>query len=221
MEHDDIFDFLNSEEYDDDDDNDSIKNNSSCEILFPQFSWYDMNNTKDEDSVWIEVPSSLTEKDQLIQKWQKEEKGDEEKDFVSVSTLKYSEIKENQKLNRILGCIYGQVLGDAIGLATEFGTKSSASKLIPVRKTTAEIPFPNFPRTFHSRHFDNGRWTDDSDQMCLIMRTLSTFCSEHEDIPIRLHKQTYSVLTNSFATEISKWARTGIKELGDTFPHGL
>jgi ADP-ribosylglycohydrolase len=43
--------------------------------------------------------------------------------------------------DRILGTLYGNALGDAYGLATEFMTKKEAREIFGER-----IPFPNFKR---------------------------------------------------------------------------
>ncbi|CAF1453797.1 unnamed protein product [Adineta steineri] len=64
---------------------------------------------------------------------------------------------DNDLINRLLGCAYGQALGDAYGLSTEFEK----------RKTVA-----NYKLTAHSSRWERGDWTDDTDQWILILETL-------------------------------------------------
>jgi len=104
---------------------------------------------------------------------------------------------ENKNLiNRILGCIYGNALGDAYGLATEFESKREVE-----RNYKGEvIPFPNFKQTFHSSCWTKGDWTDDTDQMILIMEVLTETGKADEKL---------------FARKLKHWVRHGFSELGD------
>ncbi|CAF1642874.1 unnamed protein product, partial [Didymodactylos carnosus] len=110
---------------------------------------------------------------------------------------------DNSTLSAILGCIYGQCLGDAYGLATEFESKESVARMYP-RQTA--IPFPNYVRTANSSNWRKGDWSDDSDQMILIMETL-------------IEKHSADELT--FARKLSKWIRQGFPDLGDKGGTGL
>ena len=79
--------------------------------------------------------------------------------------------KTNQKLiDRLLGCAYGQALGDAYGLSTEFEDRERVAHNYP--DTSELIPFPNYILTGHNRRWTRGDWTDDTDQWILILDTL-------------------------------------------------
>ncbi|CAF4630274.1 unnamed protein product [Didymodactylos carnosus] len=107
-------------------------------------------------------------------------------------------------LQSILGCIYGQALGDAYGLATEFETRCSIDKLYPDGR---EIPFPKFIRTHHSRRWTKGDWTDDTDQWILIMETII--------------EQKGVVDVKVFAKKLFSWIRHGFPQLNDSGGLGL
>lgn len=77
--------------------------------------------------------------------------------------------KQSPQMDRKLGCILGQILGDAFGLSTEFMTRQDGLKLYG----NHPIPFPNFCRNEHNKRWIPGDWTDDTDQMLLIMDTLT------------------------------------------------
>jgi ADP-ribosylglycohydrolase len=114
----------------------------------------------------------------------------------------FDELDGNITLDRILGCIYGQALGDAFGLSTEFWKKKQIKALYP----TGEIPFPNFEKTGHSRKWKDGDWTDDTDQMILIMQMLT---------------KSGIVDQVEFAKSLKKWVQVGFPELNDTCGSGL
>ncbi|KAL6059123.1 ADP-ribosylglycohydrolase [Balamuthia mandrillaris] len=110
---------------------------------------------------------------------------------------------ESKLLDRILGCIYGNALGDAYGLATEFESKEQ----VTAKYKNAPVPFPNYKRTFHNMRWTAGDWTDDTDQLILIMDTL-------------LETQG-SVDENIFARKLKHWVNHGFTELGDFAGMGL
>lgn len=89
--------------------------------------------------------------------------------------------------------IYGQCLGDAIGLTTEFKMKRD--------KPLIEFPYKN-----SIRDFPICDWTDDSDHMILVMMTL-------------IEKGKLDII--DFASKLKNWAINGISELGDTIGLGL
>eukprot|EP00058_Branchiostoma_floridae_P016229 XP_002601717.1 hypothetical protein BRAFLDRAFT_76064 [Branchiostoma floridae] len=71
-------------------------------------------------------------------------------------------------LDKVYGTIYGQCTGDAIGLLTEFMDKRKAIKYYQ--------PPLEYDMKVSDRHRDSwrtGDWTDDSDQMILIMQALT------------------------------------------------
>ena len=69
-------------------------------------------------------------------------------------------------LDKILGIIYGQALGDAVGLSTEFLQKNQVSHMYPevAREVDPKVmPFPDYEQTGHSVRWTRGDWTDDTD----------------------------------------------------------
>eukprot|EP01117_Protostelium_nocturnum_P013924 TRINITY_DN5243_c0_g1_i1.p1 TRINITY_DN5243_c0_g1~~TRINITY_DN5243_c0_g1_i1.p1 ORF type:complete len:372 (+),score=93.46 TRINITY_DN5243_c0_g1_i1:113-1228(+) len=110
--------------------------------------------------------------------------------------------KENSLVDGILGCIYGQAIGDAIGLATEFLTKERVEEKFGV----GPIPFPSFVRGLHSGCWEEGDWTDDTDQMILIMEGII---------------QNKRVEPKDFAKRLYDWIEHGFPELGDKRGLGL
>jgi len=110
---------------------------------------------------------------------------------------------EDPVIDGILGCLYGQALGDAVGLATEFLEKTAIQKLY----ADQPIPFPKFTRFGHSQRWEEGDWTDDTDQMILILDGIV----ENEGQVDRL----------DFAKRLRSWVKSGFPELGDKGGMGL
>ncbi|XP_035675986.1 uncharacterized protein LOC118415448 [Branchiostoma floridae] len=101
--------------------------------------------------------------------------------------------------DRLYGTVYGQCIGDAVGLLTEFMTRTQAAQVYPQ------------PLEYHMKvpdgHRDNwtvGDWTDDSDQMILIMQTLANSKG-------KVDKSTIC----HFAQRLYQWTVEGFPELGD------
>jgi ADP-ribosylglycohydrolase len=124
-------------------------------------------------------------------------------------------------IQKILGVIYGNALGDAFGLSTEFLDSATVKKLYgeTYDPTTGKggIPFPGYKKSRHSARWDEGDWTDDTDQMILIMETiLECYSGEHR------HSTDPSVLDGRlFAAKLKNWVKNGFRELGDPCGMGL
>lgn len=110
---------------------------------------------------------------------------------------------DSQVADRILGCAYGQALGDAYGLSTEFLSKAEVSQFYP--DTSIPVPFPSPKQTQHSSRWKTGDWTDDTDQWLLVLETLL----EHDSTP------------NVFARKLTLWVRQGFPDLDDFGGLGL
>ena len=106
-------------------------------------------------------------------------------------------------MDRLLGCAYGQALGDAYGLSTEFEDRHSVAGFYPNRDML--IPFPNYVLTGHSRRWARGDWTDDTDQWILILDSLTEKDGNEK----------------TFAKKLDHWIRRGFQELGDYAGMGL
>jgi ADP-ribosylglycohydrolase len=152
-------------------------------------------------------------------------------------------LASHPQIDRILGCIYGQALGDAFGLATEFECKPAiALTMYPKLK---QIPFPLTYKTSHNKRWIAGDWTDDTDQMILIMNsitdTLSTSKSVSSSHSITndtttttatadaatnttgsaVTKEDIHKMTLDFAKKLLYWIHHGFPELGDNGGMGL
>lgn len=106
-------------------------------------------------------------------------------------------------LDRLYGCVYGQALGDAYGLSTEFLTRAQVESTYP--DPMQLIPFPDYIQTHHARRWKQGDWTDDTDQWVLVMETLIEPNSD----------------ATTFARKLSLWVRQGFPELDDFGGLGL
>jgi hypothetical protein len=110
---------------------------------------------------------------------------------------------DNELLDRLLGCAYGQALGDAYGLSTEFETRDRVERNYP--DASKMIPFPDYVVTRHSGRWARGDWTDDTDQWILILETLTEGNGDEK----------------VFARKLKRWIESGFQELGDMAGMGL
>ena len=106
-------------------------------------------------------------------------------------------IKDN-----ILGMIFGQALGDAYGLSVEFKNKEWIEATYP----NIEIPFYDYIQTSHNKRWTRGDWTDDTDQMICIMKSLT----ERKNVDII-----------DIAKRLKEWKEGGLKECGDKVGMGI
>jgi ADP-ribosylglycohydrolase len=95
--------------------------------------------------------------------------------------------------DKIYGLIYGQCLGDAVGLQTEF-------------KYSADGYNVTFPYTEPIGNFPVCDWTDDSDHMIIVMESLTSM-KKLDQLDI--------------ASRLTSWVDHGFEELGDKFGTGL
>ncbi|CAF2033334.1 unnamed protein product [Rotaria magnacalcarata] len=128
------------------------------------------------------------------------------KDEPDLLEFLWKETAKEKLFNRLLGCAYGQALGDAYGLSTEFETRQNVDYNYPDRSKL--IPFPDYVLTGHSRRWTRGDWTDDTDQWILILETLT---ETHNDEPNEV----------VFAKKLKNWIRNGYPMLGDHGGMGL
>lgn len=68
--------------------------------------------------------------------------------------------------NKIKGVIYGQAIGDCLGLNTEFLNKEQ------IKKFYTNITFNNRINDDWRNNWDIGEWTDDTDQMIILLQFL-------------------------------------------------
>ncbi|KAH7131492.1 ADP-ribosylglycohydrolase-domain-containing protein [Dactylonectria estremocensis] len=111
--------------------------------------------------------------------------------------------------DRIVGCLFGSALGDAIGLYTEFLNAEISKKDYPARSFTLfpEDKATPFRRDRHRNFHRPGEWTDDTDHAMLILLSF-------------LHSDGKVMDPRDFASRLSIWVRMGLRAL-DTLPLGL
>ncbi|RFU74051.1 adp-ribosylglycohydrolase [Trichoderma arundinaceum] len=111
--------------------------------------------------------------------------------------------------DRIVGCLFGSALGDAIGLYTEFLSGDMARLAYLSQKFTLCPPSEATPlrRDAHRNPNVPGEWTDDTDHaMCILLSYL--------------HKDGKEMDPQDFASRLHIWVRMGLRAL-DTLPLGL
>ncbi|KAG0236195.1 hypothetical protein BGX31_004025 [Mortierella sp. GBA43] len=123
-------------------------------------------------------------------------------------TTPLSTLTKDQIKDRILGCLFGNAVGDAYGLASEFMSKSSARQ----RYGNGPIAFgkdEGYPVWIdgHRSRWERNDFTDDTDQMLLLLQSLQ----QTQDG--RLHAA-------NFSKRLREWSVIGFPELG-TPPRGI
>ena len=68
--------------------------------------------------------------------------------------------------DRIKGCIYGQAIGDALGLGTEFMSQDEVKKYYP----NGLEYYSQIIQDAHRKRWQKGSWTDDTDMMICIAK---------------------------------------------------
>ncbi|PHH90084.1 hypothetical protein CDD83_4566 [Cordyceps sp. RAO-2017] len=111
--------------------------------------------------------------------------------------------------DRVLGCIVGSALGDAIGLYTEFLSASAAAQAYPSRAFTLlpKSQATAFRRDAHRNPHQPGEWTDDTDHALLILLSF-------------LHSGGRDMSAQDVASRLKIWVQQGLRAL-DTLPLGL
>jgi len=115
-----------------------------------------------------------------------------------------SELPGDVLVDKIKGLIYGQAIGDAIGLATEFMTKQECQEYYG---KYASLSYGVFHKDFHRSRWVPGDWTADTDQMILILEGMLASGGKVDVI--------------DFAKRLKFWVRNGFPELGDLCGSGL
>lgn len=71
-----------------------------------------------------------------------------------------------ETLDKIYGCLYGQAIGDALGLGTEFLDKEEVLRLYPSGLNN----YAQIVQDEHRCRWAKGAWTDDTDMMLCVLR---------------------------------------------------
>ncbi|XP_022104915.1 uncharacterized protein LOC110986914 isoform X2 [Acanthaster planci] len=113
----------------------------------------------------------------------------------------------NTLQNQVLGTIYGNCIGDAIGLMTEFLSKDQARKYYGGKHLEYPMKEIAAAKFFHQMVFPEADWTDDSDQMILILQSLMDNNGKANAV--------------DFSKKLLEWVKHGFAELGDPCGMGL
>lgn len=70
--------------------------------------------------------------------------------------------------NKVKGCLFGQAVGDALGLGSEFMTKADVLRFYPNGLTD----YSQIIQDSHRRRWMRGAWTDDTDMMLCIANAI-------------------------------------------------
>ncbi len=103
--------------------------------------------------------------------------------------------------DRLLGCLYGQAIGDALGLGSEFMSKDEVLKNYPDGLNN----YDQIIQDAHRRRWAKGAWTDDTDMMLCILEgfeggkfdlhhVASNFKDWFNGEPMGIGSHTYKVL---------------------------
>lgn len=99
--------------------------------------------------------------------------------------------------DRIRGTVFGQAIGDALGLGTEFLTRDGVREYYP----RGLNDYDQIIQDRHRRRWKEGSWTDDTDQMLCILDSLI----EKNDVDVQ-----------DIAHRIYRWASGGGMGIGRT-----
>lgn len=72
---------------------------------------------------------------------------------------------KSQVIDRIFGCLFGQAIGDALGLGSEFMDKKEVKKYYPDKLKR----YDQIIQDEHRIRWNIGAWTDDTDMMLCLM----------------------------------------------------
>ncbi|KAK3101241.1 hypothetical protein FSP39_002045, partial [Pinctada imbricata] len=115
--------------------------------------------------------------------------------------------------DRIYACIYGQCIGDTLGLLTESLTKEEAKKRYKEVHHSLEIAHKKLVPDVHRRKWSAGDWTDETDQMILILQSILRHKGE-------VLYALFQVNPVDFAKHLMDWTENGFPELGDECGYG-
>jgi ADP-ribosylglycohydrolase len=104
---------------------------------------------------------------------------------------------QKELIDKIKGVIYGQAIGDALGLGAEFLTKNQVSQFYAGGLRS----YDQIIQDGHRSRWEKGEWTDDTEQMICIFDTI-------------LSKQ--SVDVKDIAKNLHLWANNGGRGIGNT-----
>lgn len=119
----------------------------------------------------------------------------------SMNTKCVAHMAKEELKDKMLGCLYGQAIGDALGLGSEFMSKDEVKMNYPDGLKCYE----QIIQDRHRRRWAKGAWTDDTDMMLCILngfedgefninRVAANFKDWFNGEPIGIGGHTYKVL---------------------------
>jgi ADP-ribosylglycohydrolase len=111
------------------------------------------------------------------------------------TNLEPASLSREELVDKIKGAIYGQAIGDAIGIRTEFMEKEKAREMCE----EGLYGYQGWERDRHRSMWEEGEWSDDTDQMLLVLLGYL----ENEE-----------VRATDFAARLRDWMQNGITEIG-------
>ncbi|KAL3868571.1 hypothetical protein ACJMK2_041372 [Sinanodonta woodiana] len=169
--------------------------------------------TKNFDRTYLDTTMPIHGSSKHLSRWEVEElKWQQQKREIhghKVAAPMYGRQKraldtgEDGISKKIKATIYGNCVGDAIGLLTEFMTEAEARELYGYK----DLYLEDKRNDCHRSRWKTGEWTDDSDQMILIMRSLI--------------QNRGKVNVEDFAKKLTDWADFGFPELRDSGGLGI
>src|SRR5690554_1108087 len=102
-----------------------------------------------------------------------------------------------QQIDKIKGLFFGQAIGDALGLGTEFLDKKQVKLYYPDKLTS----YSQIIQDSFRKQWKQGKWTDDTDQFICILNSLL---------------KTNTVDEHAFAKELYAWAQNSPVDIGIT-----
>ena len=111
-------------------------------------------------------------------------------------------------VNRVKGLVYGNAIGDAVGLATEFMDAATVRGVYGDLFDRHAFEYKDVYKDGHRRRWTTGDWTDDTDQLLLIIRNV-------------LQSPELKPTAGVFGAQLLQWGRQGFPELGDTGGLGI
>ncbi|XP_052781439.1 ADP-ribosylarginine hydrolase Tri1-like [Mya arenaria] len=109
--------------------------------------------------------------------------------------------------DKIYATIYGQCVGDALGLLTEGLTKEEIKRHYKEVSGHLELIHKKMLKDIHRRRWQEGDWTDETDQLVLILQSIVHRKAEVDPV--------------EFARRLMYWSDQGLPELGDEGNAGM
>lgn len=113
------------------------------------------------------------------------------------------QLPPDELVDKIVGCLYGAAIGDAIGLCTDFMMPDECRFHYDKDMLSCECMI----KDRHRSKWQKGDWTDSFDQTMLILENIIHWAGVVDEL--------------EFAKSVLNWCKHGFPELGDTVGRGV